>query len=103
MLVKWEDFGEDFTGFIEFEMPSFEDRMDIIEKINLDGTELKEKMNGAKALVMAAKERIKSMNIIHKSGNAFSSVDQLLMYAEGPAIMYQIGGYIMNGIPLGKN
>jgi TATA-binding protein-associated factor Taf7 len=88
-----------FEGEIVFEVPTVVERL----KIAKMAVEKTGEVDQALIAVEEAIKKIKSVNVKHiKREKTFSSIDELTCYKEGTAVLYTVGHYVMNGIPLGN-
>ena len=89
-------------GCIEIDIPKFSERMAIVKATEFkDGVKV-EDAEKVLMLVDLAKEKAKKVELKHESGLDLTSIEELEYYQEGLAIIYEIAGIILNGVPLGN-
>ena len=91
-----------FEGSVLIDVPNMVERLEIIRDASTKEGELSSQLDEAISSVKVAKKKIVSLNLVHTSGKKFESIDDLLHYKEGAAIVYKVAAIVMNGIPLGN-
>jgi hypothetical protein len=92
-----------FTGSIGLRLPTYIERMDIIEELSKpkDGdTEI----STTKRLLKAAIDRIETVDVTHtETGTKITDVQELCFYSEGAALLNEISKTLTMGATLGKS
>lgn len=103
MIVKVKIDTEQIEGEIELDIPKYLERIELLKSVSVKDEQEVDSIEQARKLFELAAKNTKSVNLKHKKSNtAFSSIDELEMYSDGIGVIYSIGSYVINGIPLGN-
>jgi hypothetical protein len=91
-----------FSGFVEINIPKFQERMEIVKSTEFRNGSKVEDADKVMMLVDLAKTKSGKVELKHESGVELNSIDDLEYYQEGLAIIYEVAGVILNGVPLGN-
>ncbi len=103
-----ETFPPLFQGEVVLRVPSYDDRMDITKECAMQINE-QEISNGThfdsmKKLVSFAKKHIKSCDLVKESnGREFKDPKELEYDDDGGNLLLEIGGFLRQGVSLGKS
>lgn len=103
--------GEDFSGYVLVRVPLFDERYEIIDQMGLKadaetGEVKANDLSSFKAirnLVAASHKFYKEVNIKHKDGREFKSLEDLLSDSDCDAILMDVAGAVSRGFKPGKN
>jgi len=91
-----------FSGFVEINIPKFQERMESVKSTEFRNGSKVEDADKVMMLVDLAKTKSGKVELRHDSGVELNSIDDLEYYQEGLAIIYEVAGVILNGVPLGN-
>jgi hypothetical protein len=90
-------------GSVEIDIPKFSERMAIVKSTEFHNGVKVDDADKVLMLVDLAKQKAGKVELKHESGVELKSIDDLEFYQEGLAIIYEVAGIILNGVPLGNS
>ena len=110
MKYKWEPNKESvFTGHIHIKIGTAKERRKILKDINFAIKKKKvEEQEGEMEKVELLEERVRESVLdvslkVKGSKEVIEDFDDLSIFTEGTAVIYELGNVLLNGIRLGKN
>lgn len=91
-----------FSGFVEVEIPSYTERMDILKSLNFSDKDGINVESGQKVIKLVEKHVV-NVSLSFGESEKINSLEELGYYKEGTELINGISAIIVQGIPLGNS
>lgn len=98
--IEGEEVDSPFTGFVEIQVPTYKERIELLKSLNLSSKSENDIEQGLQMINLVEKHVVKVD--LKSGGDKFVSLDDLGYCKEGTELINSIGTIIVQGIPLGN-